>query len=92
VREPAEFAAGHLSQAINLPMSRIEREGLQLSNPGSVVFICRSGARSSRAASAAARAGFQGTRQLRGGLLSWRDAIDATLCVVEVQSSNGRPT
>jgi sulfur-carrier protein adenylyltransferase/sulfurtransferase len=92
VREPAEFAAGHLSKAINLPMSRIEREGLKLSDPTSVVFICRSGARSSRAASIAARAGFQGTRQLSGGLLSWRDEIDVTLCVAEVQSSNGKPT
>jgi adenylyltransferase/sulfurtransferase len=92
VREPLEFEAGHLSGSINLPMSRIELHGLTLAEPERVVFICRSGARSTRAAAMAARAGFRGTRQLRGGLLAWRDQIDHSLCVAPVQSSNGRPT
>lgn len=81
VREPAEFATGHLDGAINLPMSQIERDGLRLAEPRNVVFLCRSGTRSTRAAALATRAGLLGTRQLAGGLLSWRDQIDPTLQV-----------
>jgi molybdopterin/thiamine biosynthesis adenylyltransferase/rhodanese-related sulfurtransferase len=81
VREPEEFAAGHLAGAINLPMSRIAREGLSLPDPGSIVFVCRSGVRSARAAVLAAQAGIRGTRQLAGGLLSYREQIDPTLRV-----------
>jgi sulfur-carrier protein adenylyltransferase/sulfurtransferase len=92
VREPSEFASGHLAGAINLPIGRIELEGLTLSDPGAVVFICRSGARSARASALAARLGFWGTRSLAGGLLAYRDQIDRTLYVADTQSSNGRPT
>jgi molybdopterin/thiamine biosynthesis adenylyltransferase/rhodanese-related sulfurtransferase len=81
VREPGEFAAGHLAGAINLPMSRIAREGLTLPEPRSIVFVCRSGVRSARAAVLAAQAGVRGTRQLAGGLLSYREQIDPTLRV-----------
>jgi molybdopterin/thiamine biosynthesis adenylyltransferase/rhodanese-related sulfurtransferase len=81
VREAAEFAAGHLAGAINLPLSRIEREGFNLHDPGNVIFVCRSGARSTRAAALAAQAGLHGARQLAGGLLSYRDQIDPTLRV-----------
>jgi molybdopterin/thiamine biosynthesis adenylyltransferase/rhodanese-related sulfurtransferase len=92
VREPPEFAAGHLAGAINLPLRHIELYGLTLSDPRTVVFVCRSGARSTHAAALAARCGLHGARTLAGGLLAFRDQIERTLCVAEVQSSNGRPT
>jgi adenylyltransferase/sulfurtransferase len=92
VREPDEFAAGHLRDAVNLPLSRIEREGLKLAERGPVVFMCRSGVRSARAAALAARSGIRGTQHLQGGLLAWRDEIDRMLPVADAQSSNGRPT
>ncbi|HWW21511.1 MAG TPA: molybdopterin-synthase adenylyltransferase MoeB [Steroidobacteraceae bacterium] len=82
VREPPEFAAGHLPGSINLPMSRIEREGMTLLDPQRVIFVCRSGVRSARAAALAAQAGLHGARQLAGGLLSYRDQIEPTLSVV----------
>jgi molybdopterin/thiamine biosynthesis adenylyltransferase/rhodanese-related sulfurtransferase len=92
VREPYEFALGHLPGAINLPIGRIELEDVTLSNPGTVVFLCRSGARSARAAVLAARLGFEGTRSLAGGLLAYREQIDRTLYVADAQSSKGKPT
>jgi molybdopterin/thiamine biosynthesis adenylyltransferase/rhodanese-related sulfurtransferase len=92
VREPYEFAAGHIKGAVNLPLGRIEREGLHLTDSAQAVFICRSGARSTKAAALAARAGVRGARQLRGGLLAWREQVDSLLCVADLQSSNGRPT
>jgi molybdopterin/thiamine biosynthesis adenylyltransferase/rhodanese-related sulfurtransferase len=81
VREPDEFALGHLTGALNLPLSRIEREGLTLSDPEQVVFICRSGTRSAKAAVHARRIGYGVTRHLEGGLLAWRTQIDPALVV-----------
>lgn len=81
VREAEEFALGHLPGALNLPMSRIEREGLQRSDARAVVFVCRSGVRSARAAALAAQAGWVGVRQLAGGLQAYRDEVDRTLRV-----------
>lgn len=45
VREPHEFAAGHLPKAKNIPLNQalIEAEGWS----GTVVLVCASGARSS---------------------------------------------
>ena len=85
VREPAEFAAGHLAGSHNAPLSLIERDGVTMgvtmddSRP--LVFVCRSGARSARAAAIARRAGFRHVSTLAGGLLRWREQIDATLTV-----------
>jgi adenylyltransferase/sulfurtransferase len=76
VREPDEFALAHLPGAINLPLSRIEREGLRLSPTASTVFVCRSGVRSRRACALARRAGMSAVLQLEGGLAAWRERID----------------
>jgi rhodanese-related sulfurtransferase len=83
VREVEEFAAGHVAGAVNQPMSQIERAGVQLADPQHVVFVCRSGLRSARAAALAQRAGYHGTRQLEGGLLRWQAEIDPRLSVLE---------
>jgi molybdopterin/thiamine biosynthesis adenylyltransferase/rhodanese-related sulfurtransferase len=79
VREPHEFAAGHLAGALNLPLSRIEHEGLTLADPERVVFVCRSGVRSAKAARTARASGYASTRHLEGGLLAWRAQIDPAL-------------
>jgi rhodanese-related sulfurtransferase len=83
VREPAEFASGHLPQAINVPLGQIESE-LQRGNPmlprdRTLVFLCRSGARSLKACAFARRAGYENILQLEGGLLAFRDEIDPSL-------------
>lgn len=49
VREPAEFAAGHIPGSINLPLSRFDTADLPTGKP--VILICLSGARSGRAKS-----------------------------------------
>jgi len=79
VREPHEFAAGHISGALNVPLSRIEREGLTLADAEHVVFICRSGTRSAKAVMSARASGYTSTRHLEGGLLAWRAQIDPAL-------------
>jgi sulfur-carrier protein adenylyltransferase/sulfurtransferase len=83
VREPAEFAAGHLPHAINVPLGEVESE-LQRGNPAlprdhTLVFMCRSGARSLKACAVAGRLGYQNILQLEGGLLAFREQVEPSL-------------
>jgi adenylyltransferase/sulfurtransferase len=83
VREPHEYAAGHLPGAISLPMSQLDRRLAELPTAGTTVFICRSGGRSLRAAGQALRAGFESPVNLEGGLVAWAAQIDPTLVVAD---------
>ena len=83
VREPAEFATGHLPRAINLPLGQLESE-LQRGNPTlprdrTLLFLCRSGARSLKACAYARRAGYENVLQLEGGLQAFKDTVDPSL-------------
>jgi adenylyltransferase/sulfurtransferase len=83
VREPAEFAVGHLPRAVNVPLGQIEGQ-LQRGNPAlprdhTLVFLCRSGARSLKACAVARRLGYENILQLEGGLLAFREQIDPSL-------------
>lgn len=71
VRSPAEFASGHLPGAVNVPVGDIARRAGEigpLDRP--IVVYCRSGARSSAAASALTRHGFVDVLDL-GAMSRW---------------------
>jgi len=78
VREADEFAFGHLPQAINVPLGEIERGLPQLPHAQTLVFMCRSGARSLKACALARRVGVE-PLQLEGGLLAFKAAVDPSL-------------
>ena len=82
VREPREFAAGHLPGSLNMPLRRLDTEFARLPQPSRPVFVCRSGARSLRACALAARHGSVEFGHLEGGLLAWATAIDPSLQVI----------
>jgi adenylyltransferase/sulfurtransferase len=81
VREPREFAAGHLPGAINMPMSELDRRLAELPAGSTAVFMCRSGGRSLRACGQALRGGTVTPLQLEGGLLAWVAEVDPALIV-----------
>jgi phage shock protein E len=59
VRTPAEFAAGHVAGAINVPYDEIARRASEIGPPGApVVVYCHSGRRSGIAAEALRGLGF----------------------------------
>ena len=49
VRDPDEFAAGHLPTAINIPTDQLEAQIPKLQSALPIVFVCASGARSGEA-------------------------------------------
>jgi rhodanese-related sulfurtransferase len=83
VREPEEFADGHIPGAVNIPLGRLEIEvgshpavveragGAHLLRQRPVVLYCLSGGRSARAAAALRRLGFANPVSLAGGILAW---------------------
>lgn len=89
VREPAEFAQGHISGAINYPRGVLE---MQLHHHPAVAakgcspeaalaqlathplyLICRSGARSALAAESLQRMGFHHVYSVAGGMQAWQE-------------------
>lgn len=83
VREPAEFAAGHVPGAASIPRGVLEfevdghpavngaRDPALSHRDQPVVLYCRSGGRSALAAEALQRLGFVEPLSLAGGFLAW---------------------
>jgi rhodanese-related sulfurtransferase len=70
VREPYEFAAGHIPEAVNLPLSRFTPEDLPSGKP--LVLICQAGGRSRNALNQARASGREDVRHYAGGMNGWR--------------------
>jgi molybdopterin/thiamine biosynthesis adenylyltransferase/rhodanese-related sulfurtransferase len=84
VREPREFAAGHLAGARNIPLGELEWRLGELPGEALPVFVCRSGGRSLMACALALRGGIARAGNLEGGLLAWAAEIDPALAVAAV--------
>lgn len=74
VREPREFKQNHIPQARLLPLPKVLTETQALPADRDLVFVCRSGRRSSRAAYVLRARGYRRIRILQGGMLAWEAA------------------
>jgi rhodanese-related sulfurtransferase len=74
VREPADFAAGHVREAKNIPLKELpKRVGeLEKFKSKSVIVVCSSGTQSSKATTQLTNAGFTDVFSLSGGLAAWQ--------------------
>jgi rhodanese-related sulfurtransferase len=70
VREPTEVAAGTLPGAVNIPLGSLPSRLGELDPARPVAVLCRSGARSGRAAAWLAEQGFSHVTNLSGGMLA----------------------
>ena len=72
VRSPAEFSAGHVDGAINVPVQELAQRAGELGDTAKpVVVYCASGMRSASAVRILARAGFSQVHDL-GAMARWR--------------------
>lgn len=74
VREPEEFAAGHIPGATNLPLSRFDPAALPSATGKRVVLNCLGGKRSEKALADCAAASAAVDTHLAGGFAAWAEA------------------
>jgi rhodanese-related sulfurtransferase len=76
VCEAAEFAAGHLGSAKNIPLGQLEEKlpSTVKNKALPLILVCQSGARSGRAVAIAKKLGYDNVQSLSGGLGAWRSA------------------
>jgi rhodanese-related sulfurtransferase len=75
VREPYEFAEGHIPGARNVPLATLASAAEKLDPSARTLVICRSGHRSATAAKALKRGGFTDVHSVKGGMLAWRGKV-----------------
>ncbi|MEK6903474.1 MAG: rhodanese-like domain-containing protein [Nanoarchaeota archaeon] len=73
VREPDEFAQGHIEGAVNIPLGKLIRDLGQGIVPTDkpVVVHCKSGGRGAIALDVLKKKGFTNVQNLEGGFSAW---------------------
>ncbi|NJP38950.1 rhodanese-like domain-containing protein [Alkalicoccus luteus] len=74
VREAAETANGMILEAMHIPLGELPEKLSSLSGDKPLLFVCRSGARSERAALYAEAHGFQ-TANMTGGMINYKGSM-----------------
>jgi SulP family sulfate permease len=74
VREPREFRQGHIQQAQLMPLPTLYSNASDLPHDRPIIFVCRSGRRSTRAAYMLHNRGYNNAAILQGGMLAWESA------------------
>jgi len=78
VREPEEWAAGHVEASRWIPMGELADRQADLPEGRLLVVVCRTGARSARVTQALVAAGYDAAN-LVGGLEAWTQAGHAVV-------------
>ena len=76
VREDEEVAAGMIEGAMNIPLGTIPDSIDGLDKGKEYIMVCRSGARSMRAAQLMEEKGFK-VSNMKGGMLDWNGEVIA---------------
>jgi hydroxyacylglutathione hydrolase len=74
VREPEEFANGHVPGAVNLPQADLASRLDEIPRDRPVFVVCQGGFRSLRAAQFLSQRGFSDVASVKGGTEAWRAA------------------
>lgn len=75
VRTPEEFDGelGHIPGALLVPMNFLEKNLEAIPREAGVVFVCRSGRRSAKAAALAKKIGYSNAVNMKGGMIRWHE-------------------
>lgn len=74
VREPAEWASGHIPGATLIPLGELPSRLAELPGDQSIVVVCRSGNRSAQGRDVLLDAGFGSVTSMAGGMTDWAAA------------------
>jgi rhodanese-related sulfurtransferase len=74
VRTPAEYAAGHIKGAVNIPFDEVAKRIEEIDAPGGVALYCMVGPRARKGEEALHAAGYEKVLHLEGGLAAWQAA------------------
>jgi len=74
VREPSEFAEGHIPGAILIPSGSVADRLEEIPTDQPVLVVCRSGNRSSQVHQLLVQHGFENVHNVRGGMIEWQAA------------------
>ena len=74
VRKPADYEAGHIVNARNVELDKIQRgdETIVKKKDKVLLAVCDNGGLSGKAAGLLRKAGYPNTFSLRGGIVGWR--------------------
>jgi rhodanese-related sulfurtransferase len=74
VRKPEEYEKGHIVNARNVPLERVQQDDDAINKQKSKILlaVCGDGASSGRAAGHLRKAGYENAFSLKGGLTGWR--------------------
>jgi len=91
VREPREYKRGHIPNAALIPLFELIANPEQVPKDRKVIFVCRAGRRSARAAYYFAENGYQNISVLEGGMQAWETAelLEAVETVMGLEVTNG---
>ncbi len=75
VREPNEFAEGHIEGARNIPVNKVAERAYELEahKQSPVIVTCNSGTRSPEACKNLVSQGFGQIFELKGGMMAWEE-------------------
>jgi rhodanese-related sulfurtransferase len=73
VREPSEYAAGHIAGSVLIPLHQLAGRMSELPKEREIICVCASGSRSSAAARQLTSAGYT-VLNLSGGMSRWQYA------------------
>lgn len=74
VREPSEFAVGHVTGATNIPVSKLGSRLKNVEHWLPLFVMCQTGRRSAKAQQELSAMGFTAVTDVTGGFAAWRNA------------------
>lgn len=75
VREHSEFRSGHIPRARHISLGQLVHRLREVPKDKTVVVVCRTGNRSSKAAQLLEEAGFRNVYNLSGGMEKWKGPV-----------------